>query len=68
MCLNFGSPTKWGKKETMKERNKRKGYDQGAGCLLLIINLIRVPIIVAIPFAIFLGILGVMLLFLDLFV
>ena len=21
MCLNFGSPTKWGKKETMKERN-----------------------------------------------
>ena len=67
MCLNFGSPTKWGKKETMKERHKRKGYGQGAGRLLLI-NLIRVPIIVAFPFAILIGIIGVILLLLDFFV
>ena len=57
-----------GQKETMKEQNKRKGYGQGAGCLLLIINLIRVPIIVAFPFAILIGIIGVILLILDLFV
>ena len=45
-----------------------KKYGQGAGLLLLIINLIRVPIIVAFPFAILIGIIGVILLFLDLFV
>jgi len=52
----------------MKKRNKRKGHNNVAGLINLIKNLFQVPIIVAIPFAIFIGILGVMLLFLDLFV
>ena len=66
-CPNCGSATKSGKKVKRKERHKRKGYGQGAGRLLLI-NLIRVPIIVAFPFAILIGIIGVILSFLDLFV
>ena len=68
MCRNCGSPTQWGKKVKRKEQNKRKGYFQGAGCLLIIIYLIRVSIIVAFPFAILIGIVGVLLSLLDLFV
>ena len=68
MCPKCGSPTEWGKKVKRKERNKRKGYVQGAGCLLIIIYLIRVSIIVAFPFALLVGIIGVILSLLDLFV
>ena len=68
MCPNCGSATKSGKKVKRKERHKRKGHFQGAGCILIIIYLIRVFIIVALPFAILIGIIGVILSFLDLFV
>ena len=68
MCPDCGSLTKWGKKVKRKERNKRKGYFQGAGCLLIIIYFIRVAIIVAFPFVILIGIIGVILSLLDLFV
>jgi uncharacterized membrane protein len=57
-----------GKRVKRKERNKKKGHVQGAGFLLIIINLIRVSIIVAFPFAILIGIIGVILSLLDLFV
>ena len=57
-----------GKRVKRKEQNKKKGHVQGAGFLLIIINLIRVSIIVAFPFVILIGIIGVILSLLDLFV
>ena len=66
-CPYCGAPTKWGKKETKKERRKKRGNVQGAGCLLIILSIILGLTVLGIPFAVFLGIVGLVVLVIGLF-
>ena len=67
-CPNCGAPTKWGKKQAKKERRKRRGNVQGAGCLLIILAIVLGLTVVGIPFAIFIGIVGLVVLIIGLFI
>ena len=66
-CPHCGAPTKWGQKETKKERRKRRGNVQGAGCLLIILAIILGLTVIGIPFAVFLGIVGLTVIVIGLF-
>ena len=66
-CPKCGAPTEYGKKETKKERIKKKGNVQGAGCLIMILALILGFTVLGIPFAIIFGIIGLVILIVGLF-
>lgn len=66
-CPHCGAPTEWGQKETKKERRKKRGNVQGAGCLLIILAIILGITVVGAPFAIFLGIIGLVVMVIGLF-
>jgi uncharacterized membrane protein YvbJ len=67
-CPNCGAPTKWGKKEAKKERRNRRGNVQGAGCLVIILAIILGLTVIGAPFAIFLGIIGLVVLIIGFFI
>jgi uncharacterized membrane protein YvbJ len=66
-CPNCGAPTKWGKKTAKRERNKRRGNTQGAGCLLIILSIILGSTVVGTPIAIPLVIIGLVILVVGFF-
>ena len=68
LCPNCGAPTEYGKKETKKERTRKKGNVQGAGCLIMILALILGFTVIGAPFAIILGIIGLVILIVGLFI
>lgn len=67
-CPNCGAPTKYGKKQAKKERTHRRGNVQGAGCLLIIISILLGLTVIGIPFAGFLGVVGLAVLIVGFFV
>jgi len=67
-CPHCGAPTEYGKKEAKKDRGKRRSNVQGAGCLIIILALILGLTIIGAPFAIFLGIIGLVILIVGLFI
>jgi len=67
-CPNCGAPTKYGQKDAKKERRKRRGNVQGAGCLIMISALILGFTVIGVPLAIFLGIIGLVTLIVGLFI
>lgn len=67
-CPHCGAPTVWGKKQAKKERRKRRGNVQGAGCLLIILAILLGFTIIGAPFGMFLGVLGLVILIIGLFI
>lgn len=66
-CPHCGAPTKYGKKQSKKERRNKRGNIQGAGCLLIILAFILGITVVGAPFAIFIGIVGLVVLIIGFF-
>nr|WP_319396319.1 hypothetical protein [uncultured Desulfobacter sp.] len=74
-CLSCGAVTKAGKKDKRKERTRKRGNIQGAGCLLVILAFMLAVIgtivglgILGLPLAFVLGIIGFVVLLAGLFV
>ncbi|MDD5207245.1 MAG: zinc ribbon domain-containing protein [Desulfobacterales bacterium] len=66
-CPHCGAPTQHGEVADKKARRARRGNIQGAGCLLMIIALVLGFTMVGAPFAILLGVAGVIILIVGLF-
>jgi hypothetical protein len=67
LCPHCGAPTKWGKKKAKKERRHRRGNIQGVGCILIILAIILGVTVLGAPFAIALGIIGLVILIVGFF-
>ena len=67
-CPKCGALTKRGKNEAKKERRNRRGNVQGAGCLLIILAIILGFTVIGAPFAGVLGIIGLVVLIIGLFI
>jgi uncharacterized membrane protein YvbJ len=67
-CPNCGAPTQYGQEDEKKERRKKRGNVQGAGCLIIILALILGFTVIGAPFAVFLGIIGLVILIVGLFI
>jgi predicted RNA-binding Zn-ribbon protein involved in translation (DUF1610 family) len=66
-CPNCGAPTKHGRIETKRERSKRRGNVQGAGCLMMILALVLGFTVIGAPFAVIFGLIGLAVLIVGLF-
>ena len=62
VCPHCGAPTKYGGKSDKKKKIKSRSNIQAVGCLTIVISVILGLTIIGIPFAVFLGIVGVIIL------
>ncbi len=69
LCPDCGAPTKIGKKKSKKAAQKARIKDrsnkQGAGCLLILVAIVLGFTVVGLPFAIVLGAVGLIVMFLG---
>lgn len=66
-CPGCGDPTRRGKDTSKEEEQKHRSNLQGAGCLMIILAFILGLTVVGLPFAMILGLVGLVVLVMGLF-
>lgn len=67
-CPHCGAPTEYGIETAKKEKRKKRGNVQGAGCLMIVLAVILGVTVVGLPFAVILCIAGLAVLVYGFFV